>query len=54
MLEHIMIHKVCLRCGRKLKNSESRKLGFGKTCWEKFNSEQNLKKLFEVSENANK
>lgn len=28
-------HKVCLRCGRKLKSEESRKLGYGAVCYKK-------------------
>lgn len=36
----------CLRCGRKLKTEESKLLGFGKTCWEKYNHENKYKELF--------
>ena len=25
----------CLRCGRKLKNPDARKLGYGAVCWKK-------------------
>lgn len=39
-------YEKCLRCGRKLKTIESQELGFGKTCWAKFNSEDNFKELF--------
>ena len=28
-------HEYCLRCGRKLKDKEARKLGYGKTCLKK-------------------
>jgi hypothetical protein len=28
-------HEYCLRCGRKLKNPEARRLGYGKVCLEK-------------------
>ena len=30
-----MIHKNCLRCGRKLKSKEQQELGYGKTCYKK-------------------
>lgn len=36
----------CIRCGRKLKNEEAKKLGMGKICWQKYNSENHYKKLF--------
>ena len=39
-------HLKCLRCGRKLKTEQSKLLGFGKTCWEKYNSESKYKALF--------
>ena len=42
----------CLRCGRKLKSEESKKLGFGKICFEKWQHETEAKKLFDM-ENAN-
>ena len=44
-----MLHETCLRCNRKLKTEESKKLGFGKICWEKHNSDKGLKALFEIS-----
>lgn len=28
-------HEYCLRCGRKLKNSQARELGYGKICYRK-------------------
>ena len=34
------LHETCLRCGRKLKTEQSKELGFGKVCWEKYNSEK--------------
>jgi hypothetical protein len=43
-----MEYKCCLRCGRKLKSEESKKLGFGKVCWEKWQNETASKKLFEI------
>ena len=36
----------CIRCGRKLKNEEAKKLGMGKICWQKYNNENHYKKLF--------
>ena len=46
------MYETCIRCGRKLKNEESKKLGFGKVCWEKWQKENILKPLFETeSEN---
>ena len=45
-----MLHETCLRCNRKLKTEESKKLGFGKICWEKHNSDKRLKALFEIPE----
>ncbi len=41
------LHEKCIRCGRKLKTPASKSLGFGKTCWEKWNSEVKTKPLFE-------
>lgn len=28
-------HEICLRCGRKLKNPNARKLGYGAVCYKK-------------------
>ena len=36
----------CLRCGRKLKNEEARKIGYGKVCAEKVKKQNHIKKLF--------
>lgn len=33
-------HEYCIRCGRKLKNAESRKLGLGKVCEMKWKLQQ--------------
>lgn len=43
------IYTRCLRCNRKLRSEESKLLGYGKTCWEKFNAEDNFKELFPES-----
>lgn len=43
----------CLRCGRKLKNPEAKKIGFGKVCLEKQQWEDK-QRLFEVNKNGNK
>ena len=37
----------CLRCGRKLKTSETRKRGYGDTCWKKIKTFQK-RRLFDV------
>ena len=37
------LYERCIRCGRKLKNEESKELGFGKVCWEKWNAEINAR-----------
>lgn len=44
------IVKLCKRCGRKLKSTESKERGYGKTCWEK--AQRNLKPLFVLSESS--
>lgn len=46
-MQLIKIHEVCIRCGRKLKNEESRELGFGPTCYKKWQVESISKKLFD-------
>ena len=37
-------YNVCLRCGRKLKNPEHRKLGYGPSCYKKMKISQLTKK----------
>lgn len=37
-------HIRCLRCGRRLKNPEQRKLGYGPSCYEKVQQTQLKKK----------
>ena len=46
--EIIRKSSICRRCGRKLKNPKSIELGFGNTCYKKFNAESNHKPLFEM------
>jgi len=36
----------CLRCGRKLKTPENRLRGYGKICYQKQITKNNVKKLF--------
>jgi hypothetical protein len=45
-----MLKTHCIRCGRKLKTPESQELGFGKICWEKWNSGSNIKPLFTLED----
>lgn len=42
----------CLRCNRKLKTPFAKQIGYGKTCWEKFNADDNFQVLFEVGDNS--
>jgi len=46
--EEIIRFRVCLRCGRELKNEESRKIGYGKVCLKKMQQQdkRRVKKLF--------
>ena len=37
-------HEICLRCGRKLRNPDARKLGYGAVCYKKMQTSG--KKLF--------
>ena len=41
-------YKFCLRCGRKLKNPEAKKLGYGKICYSKIQSKSRKKPLFNI------
>lgn len=36
----------CLRCGRKLKNPEHMRIGFGPSCYKKINNSRLKKKKF--------
>ena len=45
------LHEKCLRCGRKLSTPESKELGFGKICWEKWNNDDSITKpLFSLED----
>ena len=39
-------HEYCLRCGRKLKNPNTRILGYGIVCYKKQRAEQIKNRLF--------
>lgn len=41
----------CKRCGRKLRSPTNIERGVGETCWRKWNTQNNHKKLFERNEN---
>lgn len=43
----------CLRCNRKLKNEEAKKMGYGKVCLEKMRTQSHTRKLFEVKHEIN-
>lgn len=38
----------CLRCHRRLKNEQAKKIGYGKVCYEKAKNVQVKNTLFEV------
>lgn len=40
------LYETCIRCGRKLTSQASKELGFGRVCWEKWQTENILKPLF--------
>ena len=47
------LYNKCLRCGRKLKKEEYRKIGYGKVCLEKA-KHSNTRPLFEFGEEDEK
>ena len=49
-MEQIKDHEYCLRCGRKLKNSKARELGYGMVCIKKLKAD-NDRPLFGKSAN---
>ena len=36
MMEERKDYERCLRCGRKLKNRDARRIGYGKKCYERY------------------
>ena len=44
------LHPLCFRCGRKLKTEQSRLLGMGPTCYQKWQTEHNMNPLFNTGE----
>jgi hypothetical protein len=52
----MILYDRCLRCGRKLKKEEYRKIGYGKICLEKkmSNTQKMLFPLDKEQENATK
>ena len=44
--EDVKSHKYCLRCGRLLKNPDSRLIGYGPVCLEKQKRSKLVHKLF--------
>ena len=43
----------CLRCHRKLKNEEARKIGYGKVCLKKAKKQKPKATLFKIKEKNN-
>ena len=43
-------YEFCLRCHRKLKKEEARKIGYGKICYEKSKTEKPKLTLFKVNQ----
>ena len=43
-------HEFCLRCGRKLRNKQTREIGYGAVCLKKLQVEDS-KRLFETDAN---
>lgn len=48
MKEKNKLYNYCLVCGRKLKNIESRKRGYGSICARKINQNSLQNKLFNI------
>ena len=42
-------YKYCLRCGRRLKNPEAKKIGYGKICLAKVKTEKRRRNLFTIN-----
>lgn len=45
-LRDVVNRTTCIRCGRALRNEESKTVGMGKVCYMKYLSENNHKKLY--------
>lgn len=43
-------HEFCLRCGRKLRNKQTREVGYGAVCLKKLQVEDS-KRLFKIGSN---
>lgn len=43
-------HEFCLRCGRKLRNKQTREIGYGAVCMKKLKVDES-KRLFETKAN---
>ena len=48
MAEKVSLRGICKRCGKKLKNPDFIKIGYGKTCYEKMcRKKAHFKNLFD-------
>ena len=47
MQDNITEYTHCLRCGRKLKNPEAKKIGYGKVCYNKMKA-NHKRPLFKI------
>ena len=47
------VYEFCLRCHRKLKNEEAKRIGYGRVCYEKAHSDNTKNRLFIVKEKKN-
>lgn len=50
--EQDKLYQYCLRCGRKLKTDETRRMGYGKTCAKKALRYEQLKLFEKISKNT--
>lgn len=46
------LYEFCLRCHRKLKKDEAKRIGYGKICYEKSKTEKPRKTLFKPIEKS--
>jgi hypothetical protein len=49
MTEESKEYAYCLRCGRKLKNEQAKKIGYGAICLKKLQTKKHYMKLFNIS-----